>query len=182
MNTENPALGCAQNFLSQHQLNRRRLLGFALAASVLATNPSFGQATTSSTTTPVSNISMRSLSALVDTLIPADHLTPAASTVGVAGILLKQTESDALFRPWLIEGLKYLDQGAAGSFAMRSEIERTRLIRQLAHSAVGSQTRIFFELLRVRTMTAYYADPRSIVGLAVDRPPQPIGYPDFADA
>lgn len=135
-----------------------------------------------SSTPAISGISIASLNALVDTLIPADHLTPAASALGVAGILLKQAESDTLFRPWLMEGLKWLDQGVIGSFIMRSERERTQLLEQLANNAVGSQPRIFFELVRVRAMTAYYADPRSATGLTVDRPPQPIGYPDFADA
>lgn len=182
LNTEKLSFNSAQNLLTKHQHNRRRLLGLALATGVLATKLSFGQAIASSPQIPTSSISMASLNALLDTLIPADKLTPAASTIGVGSILLKQAESDAIFRPWLMEGLKWLDQGVIGSFAKRSENERTQLVQQLANSAVGSQPRIFFELLRVRTMTAYYADPRSIVGLAIDRPPQPIGYPDFADA
>ena len=63
---------------------------------------------------------------------------------------------------------------------LRDASSRTELMQALANSPRGSQTSIFFELLRLRTMTAYYADARSRVGLAVKRPTQPIGYPDFA--
>jgi hypothetical protein len=182
IHTDNPAFASAQNFLTKHQIHRRRLIKLALASSALATIPSFAEATSVPSKSPTASISLHSINALVDTLIPADDLTPAASTLGVGDIILQQAENDTLFRPWLMEGLKWLDQGTTGSFVLRSTDERTLLLEQLANYAVGSQPRIFFELLRVRTMTAYYADARSIRGLAIDRPPQPIGYPDFADA
>ena len=126
------------------------------------------------------SISRATLDAAIDTLIPADPLTPPASEMGVGQIIANQAEAEAQFRQWLIEGLKWFDQGVPSSFVLRDASARTELMQTLANSPVGSQTRIFFELLRLRTMTAYYADPRSRVGLAIERPPQPIGYPDFA--
>jgi hypothetical protein len=169
------------NVLADYRINRRRWLAWGVAAGMLVTNPVVGKDLPSSiATASVANLSMPALDALVDTLIPADALTPSASALGVGHMLLTQAESDAGFRPWLVEGMKWLDQGVAGSFSEIDESARLLLLERLANSAIGSQPRTFFELLRARTMTAYYADPRSRVGLAISRPPQPLGYPDFA--
>jgi hypothetical protein len=158
------------------------LLRYGMIAGVIATNPALGKSLAEPfTNAGTANISVTALDAIVDTLIPADDVTPSASALGVTRILLQQAESDAVFRPWLIEGMKWFDQGVTGSFVLRNEDARVQLFEQLANFATGTQPRIFFELLRVRTMTAYYADPRGMTGLAIDRPPQPIGYPDFAD-
>ena len=120
------------------------------------------------------------MDAAVDVLIPQDPTTPSASRIGVGAILLQQAASDEAFRPWLVAGMAWLDQGVPGNFAQRSATDQLALIETLAAAPVGSQMRIFFELLRLRTMTAYYADPRARASLVINRPPQPLGYPDFA--
>lgn len=118
--------------------------------------------------------------ALVDVLVPADAIAPSASQLGVGALLVAQAKEDAVFGAWLGAGLAWLDQGTAGSFAIAAEAEQTRLVETLAAAPPGSQLRTFLELIRLKTMTAYYADPRSQSGMAIERPPQPLGYPDFA--
>ena len=166
-----------------YAMTRRTWLTWSAAALVVAVCPSIAMALPADAGkaegAPAS-LSLATLAAAVDTLIPADAQTPSASTLGIAQLIANQADADSAFRPWLIEGLKWCDQGVPGSFAQRDVSARTALMQTLADSPVGSQTRIFFELLRLRTMTAYYADPRSRIGLAIERPPQPIGYPDFA--
>ena len=164
------------------RLSRRQWLGFGMASGMFALNPAFAQLlpTSQIAGNDAAASTLRALDALVDTLIPADRLTPSASVLGVSYLLLKQAETDSAFRPWLTEGLKWLDQGTLGSFALLDEPARITLVERLANAVTGEQTRTFFELIRLRTMTAYYADPRSRAGLAIERPPQPIGYPDFA--
>jgi hypothetical protein len=167
--------------LGDIRLNRRRWLAWAVASGMLASYPVLGANLPSSTALPdVTKVSMPALDAVVDTLVPADDRTPSASALGVARIILEQAKGDASFRPWLIEGMTWLDQGTPGSFVQLDEPARHLLVGRLAASAPGSQMRTFFELLRIRTMTAYYADPRGRTGLAIARPPQPLGYPDFA--
>jgi hypothetical protein len=169
--------------IAKRSMRRRIWLKQGIATCLSITFPAFGKdvipaiAVSSNST----GISISALSALVDVLIPADEFTPSASALGVGNILLEQADSDAEFRPWLAAGMKWLDQGVPGSFILREESTRVVLLERLAGSAIGSQARTFFEILRLRTMTAYYADPRSWVGLAIDRPPQPLGYRDFAD-
>lgn len=168
--------------LSHDQRNRRRCLILGIAVGVSVAHPALAKDVVAMATSAETAKSLPALDAFVDTLIPADDLTPSASQLGVSMILWKQAESDPGLRQWLIEGLKWLDQGAPAGFARLDEPGRLLLVERLAGSPAGSQTRTFFEMMRVRIMSAYYADPRSSQGLAIDRPPQPIGYPDFAGA
>lgn len=165
----------------QYGISRREFMSWATAAAIVAVRPAAGAALPSDTQTLQSGlISMSALDVALDILIPADTQTPSASQLGIARVIADQADVDMLFRSWLIEGLKWFDQGAVGSFIKRDAVSQTQLMQTLADSPIGSQTRIFFEQLRLRTMAAYYADPRSRVGLAIDRPPQPLGYLDFA--
>ena len=175
----NGGAGISLNFA----MTRRTWLAWTATASLIAVRPSIAIALPASADTAEGatvSFSLATLTAAVDTLIPADALTPSASTLGVAQLIANQADADSVFHPWLVAGLKWLDQGAPGSFLLRDASARTALMQTLTDAPIGSQTRIFFELLRLRTMTAYYADPRSRIGLAIERPPQPIGYPDFA--
>ena len=170
-------------FSLDYAITRRTWLTWTAAVLVTAVRPSIAMALPADSGTAEgapASLSLATLAAAVDTLIPADAQTPSASTLGVAQLIANQADADSAFRPWLVEGLKWFDQGVSGSYVLRDASARTELMQTLADSPIGSQTRIFFELLRLRTMTAYYADPRSRVGLAIERSPQPIGYPDFA--
>ncbi len=163
------------------EITRRSFLTWTFSAAIGAACPaSAALPLTETAPADAINLSLPTLDAAIDVLIPADTQTPSASVLNVGQKIVAQAETDPAFKQWLIEGLKWFDQGVTGSFIQRGIDGQTQLMRTLADSPVGSQTRIFFEQLRLRTMTAYYADPRSRTGLAVDRPPQPLGYPDFA--
>lgn len=163
------------------RFKRRRYMAAGLAAGVLIAKPCLGKELgVAGIGNGFDNIALPSINALVDTLVPADGFTPAASTLNVGHALLKQAEHEPLFEAWLREGLKWLDQGSQDSFIHLDEPTRIGLLERLANSAPGTQPRTFFEMVRLRVMTAYYADPRGRIGMAIDRPPQPVGYPDFA--
>jgi hypothetical protein len=166
---------------SKYGVTRRSFLNWTAAAAMITAHPARAFAAPNETgKIDTQTMTLSAINAAIDVLIPADELTPSASKIGIGEKIVSQATTDPLFKSWLIEGLKWFDQGVEGSFVKHDVLSQTQLMQTLADSPVGSPTRIFFELLRLRTMTAYYADPRSLNGLVIERPPQPIGYPDFA--
>lgn len=178
-----PSLQSVVSQSGSYGMTRRAWLAWTATAALVAVGPTLAAAPIAVARAPdAADISLSALDAAVDTLIPADARTPSASALGVSRVLLAQAEAEALFKSWLVEGLKWFDQGVPGSFVLRDETARHQLMQRLADSEVGSQTRIFFEQLRFRTLGAYYADPRGRTGMTIERPPQPIGYPDWTGA
>lgn len=52
---------------------------------------------------------------------------------------------------------------------------------QAAAAALGSPPRAFFNRTRDDAMEAFYSDPRNWPAVGFRGPPQPEGYPDFAE-
>lgn len=121
-----------------------------------------------------------SLSAYLDVLIPADEFGPSASELGVAQILLKRAETDQDLRGLLLVGFRWLDSQTPSGFAALPQAAREQLMTETAGKPAGSLPRSFFDILRHQCFSAYYANPQAWRGLAIDRPPQPVGYPDYA--
>lgn len=122
----------------------------------------------------------QTLRAFVDVLVPADALSPAASTLGVDTQIIAHSKIDARFRKLLTVGFKWLDVQIPGGFAQLPEDAQIRVVEWMSQADDNSLPRRLFEILRRETMSFYYADQRSWPGLGISRPPQPIGYPDHA--
>jgi len=120
----------------------------------------------------------QSLRAFVDVLIPADALSPAASTLGVDVQIIAHSKNDPRFRRLLRVGFKWLDSQMPGGFAQLPEDAQIRVVEWLSQADSNSLPRRLFEILRHESMSFYYADHRSWPSLGINRPPQPIGYPD----
>jgi hypothetical protein len=54
-------------------------------------------------------------------------------------------------------------------------------VTQAAAAALGSPPRAFFNRTRDDAMEAFYSDPRNWPAVGFRGPPQPEGYPDFAE-
>ena len=119
----------------------------------------------------------RTFAAFCDTLVPADELTPAASALGVPATILRDLRGHALAERLLDAGCVWLDE-ATGGFAGADERARVAACERMQAMPWDSPAGRFFHLMRNSVMAEYYAQPASWRGLALDRPPQPLGFFD----
>jgi hypothetical protein len=118
------------------------------------------------------------LTAFLDTLLPADALSGSASDLGVHRTLLAESAGDALYARLIAAGCQFLDRAAEGSFAGSSARVREVIVEWMAQSDYDEVPRRFYEIVRQRGVELYYSQPQAWGGVPIRRPPQPIGYPD----
>lgn len=116
--------------------------------------------------------------AFCDTLVPADDLTPGASALGIPAAILAELAGNTLAERLLAAGCDWLDAAASGSFAVAAESVRVAACERMQLMPWQSPAGRFFALMRNTVMALYYAEPASWRGLALDRPPQPLGFFD----
>jgi hypothetical protein len=121
---------------------------------------------------------VRTFTAFCDTLVPADALTPAASTLGVPGGILENLRGNALAERLLAAGCIWLDAQCGGNFARADDAERVLAVERMAAMPWESPAGRFYQVMRDTVMADYYSQPKAWPGLVLDRPPQPIGFPD----
>jgi hypothetical protein len=118
------------------------------------------------------------LAAYVDTLLPADALTPAASALGVHRELTGIAAADAGLRQLFETGCDWLDRAAAEAFHNTSPRVRETVVAWMADSDPEQGPRRFYEIVRQRALEAYYSHPAAWGGLPLTAPPQPLGHPE----
>lgn len=119
------------------------------------------------------------LAQFVDILIPEDELTPAASALGVHQQIWQLTRSDPLMKRFILQGCHWLDRQSRGSFVALPPLTQQKLVNWMANQPDTSYPFLLFNRLRHHAMGFYYSHPDSWGGLPMNRPPQPIGYPEF---
>jgi len=118
----------------------------------------------------------RTFTVFCDTLVPADALTPAASAFGIADAIRADITGDRLAERLLAAGCSWLDATCAGDFSRADEVARVAACERMQAMPWQSPAGRFFQIMRNTVMAAYYAEPASWRGLALDRPPQPLGF------
>lgn len=113
---------------------------------------------------------------LLDSILPADDLTPAASTLSVHSQLLAIAQQDATLGRLISQGCGWLEQ-TYGALSALNTAQIEQLLQAMSVADWESGPRVFFHEIRDRSVQLYYADSRSWAGLAVNRPPQYLGYP-----
>jgi hypothetical protein len=126
---------------------------------------------------PVSPSHNKTLRIFVDALLPEDDLTPAASALEVHTQILKDAEQDASLRLLIADGCGWLEQ-SIGSLETLDSGQIERLLQAMSKADWDSGPRNFFYQIRDRAVTYYYADPGAWAGSVINRPPQPMGYPE----
>lgn len=151
----------------------RRLL-LAAVAAVATDLPALASAAAAS---PVgAAATARIFTVFCDTLVPADAMTPAASTLGVAAAIRADVAGNPLAERLLAAGCAWLDAACAGDFASAAEDVRVAACTRMQAMPGESPAGRFFAVMRATVMGRYYAEPASWRGLALDRPPQPLGF------
>ncbi len=126
---------------------------------------------------------LSALPAFVDVLIPRDR-TPSATELNVHETLLGNGQREPMLHLLLTQGCRWLDEQAdkrgGVRFADLEEADQIAVVRKAAGTREGFMGRYFFDRIRERAMAIYYARPESWPGSGFERPPQPVGYPDYA--
>ena len=151
---------------------RRIALGMAVACTDLA-----GLAAEAAPASEGDRI-VRTFVAFCDTLVPADALTPSASALGVPKEILDDLQGQPLGLRLLAAGCAWLDQECRGDFAAAPEAMRDAALQKMQAMPWESPAGRFFAVMRNTVMADYYAQPLAWRGLALDRPPQPLGFFD----
>lgn len=163
----------------QTGLTRRHLLKALLGAGLL---PGLGAKAGPATVMPGGEAT---LSAFLDTLIPADPQSPSASALGLERAVLAAAEGKP-YRRLIDQGCQWLDHQAQARhrapFAALDPDLRVALVRLAEAAPAKSLENVFFRALRDHALETYYADPGSWPALGYAGPPQPQGFLDFEQA
>lgn len=114
--------------------------------------------------------------AFIDTLLPADDHSPAASALGIDRLLLDNSRHSRGLRALLEGGCRWLDQQAGGDFTRLDAAQQLRLVDWMATANAGAGPRVFYDRYRHNALLAYYAMPEAWGGMPLPHPPQPRGY------
>lgn len=117
------------------------------------------------------------LRVFIDALLPADDLTPAASVLEVHTQILKDAVQDSALQQLIEGGCQWLEQ-SIGLLETLDAVQLERLLQAMSVAEWDTGPKNFFYKIRDLAVTYYYADPRAWAGSAINRPPQPMGYPE----
>ena len=132
--------------------------------------------------------SLSALPALLDTLLPED-ISPSASQLNVGPDLIRTARQESGFERLLILGCAWLNEQAQKQaqdqghqlFENLDEASRIAIITTAEQSANRSLPRVFFNAVQQYAFGIYYAHPETWVSLGYTGPPQPVGFPGYAE-
>lgn len=121
----------------------------------------------------------RTFRAYLDTLIPGDAEAPGALALGLPEQLRAGAAADAIapFCAWLDARAR---EAGGVSFADLRVGQREAIVEMAELAVPDSLARRAFRRTRHEALARYYADARSWPGIGYRGPPQPDGFPDYA--
>lgn len=121
------------------------------------------------------------LQAWMETLYPSDEISPGAGRLNVHLEILNKARRDKNYIALLKFGIRWADAGARPlgkeSFAALDSGAREKIVAKAEANGLSGLPGYFFQQTRLDGAEFYYSKKESWAGLAIDRPPQPIGYP-----
>jgi len=119
----------------------------------------------------------------IETLIPADEVSPAASELGVSSLVTVKAIGNPNYLKLIQAGCRWLDKQARSrggkNFATIDVADRERVVRLAEQATAKSMPRMFFEHTRQDAFHFYYAQPETWLMLDYPGPPQPQGFMDY---
>jgi hypothetical protein len=168
-------------------LTRRSFLLWSFAASLLGQSRRLLAALVSPidpAMQPLSAAELRCLRVWLDTLLPADEFSPAASTLDVDVRVAGKAGDDPGYLKLLHAGCRWLDRQArtrgAQAFEHLDASGREQVVRLSEQSAEKSLPWVFFGRTRDDAFGFYYARSETWGMLGYPGPPQPRGFMDHA--
>jgi hypothetical protein len=117
------------------------------------------------------------LAGFVDTLLPADDLSPSASSLGVHDDILSFSAQVPRLPDLLHGGASWLNATGGARFEALSEGDRNKVVAWMSRSDGSQAPYRFFEVVRLLAVEFYYAHAEAIAGFPLNEAPQPRGYP-----
>jgi len=121
------------------------------------------------------------LQAWMETLYPSDEISPGAGRLNVHLDILNKARPDKNYIGLLKFGVRWADAGAKQlgkeSFAALDSEAREQIMAKAEANGLSGLPGYFFQQTRRDGAVFYYSKKESWAGLAINRPPQPIGYP-----
>lgn len=122
----------------------------------------------------------------VETLFPADLNSPGAGEIGVHLEILKKADGIPEYARLILSGTGWADAMAVAKggidFARLDDTAKIEIVSEAESLGPESGPGYFFVHTLQDTTTFYYSHRESWSGLGFSHSPQPIGFPDFADA
>ncbi len=116
------------------------------------------------------------LTALVDTLLPDDGVTPSASALGVDDDLHDFLLALPEVHEPVLAVFDWLDAVGDRRFFRLSAPRQLHLVDLMAGVAPDMLEGWFYQSIRRAAIEFYYSKPEALVGLDLDAAPQPAGY------
>ena len=131
---------------------------------------------------------LEALGAWVDTLLPADDLSPSGCALGVQSQILEKAVSIAAYQTLLSVGLRWANAQAvvrgAVSFAALDGEAREAVVAEAEGEGEGRRTPpgLFFYHTLKDAKQFYYEHEASWAGVGFPHTPQPLGFVDYMEA
>jgi len=121
----------------------------------------------------------------LDALIPED-ITPSASQVNLDNDLLEHASKIRNYEKLIALGCQWLNSQSnifyKLPFINLNLEQKNKIVEVASNSHTNTIPGQFFNRIRQDAYIFYYAKPASWQGLIFSRPPQPQGYPDYAES
>lgn len=167
------------------RLDRRLFMGLlAKLGIVLGLRPAFAAKPAGPVLSEVAV--RRTLSAYLDTLIPDDDLGPGIIRLGLDKAFFTLASRYPRYGSFLTAGCVWLNEQArkadAEEFATLDERGRDAIVVLASKAPRRSLPRRFFQSTRGSAFRLYYGKSESWAAIGYGGPPQPGGFPDYAEA
>lgn len=125
----------------------------------------------------------RCLQTWLDTLLPADEFSPAASELGINARVADKALGNPDYQKLLGAGCRWLNrqarQRARRAFEDLGAADREHIVQLAEQAAEKTLPRLFFEHTREDAFMFYYGQPETWAMLDYPGPPQPRGFMDY---
>jgi hypothetical protein len=122
------------------------------------------------------------LTAFIDTLLPAHGASPAASELGVARHMLAAASRQEPYARLMQDGCAWLDAAARADggarFADLDEAVREAIVTAAEQDRSGGAITQFFFNAHRHALELFYSHPKAWPALDYPGPPQPVGFLD----
>lgn len=163
------------------KLSRRHFCGATVAAYVTTSVSS--AAPRKAAPGVLSRDEFDAFTAFVDTLIPADRHSPAASALDIPRRMIESNMRQAVYLKLVKLGCRWLDRRARvigqTSFSTLDDRRREMIVEQASRLTAKGLPKAFFRVVRYNAMVLYYSRAESWPALRYDGPPQPNGFMDY---
>lgn len=137
------------------------------------------------TRSAAADVKASGITAFIDRLVPADPLSPGALDLGIQQPILSKIAGNPVYRHIVHKAMDWLDHEAVkqggGDFASLPPKQQDALISRAEGLPREHYVNWAFRRLLADTLQGYYTRQETWVSLCYRGPPQPLGFPHYAD-